>query len=210
MKKKIKRYLAFATVPYRVLAFAVVPVVMISMYLLMRKNMAEFGIVAIMISCAMIEILMDNFLFGGLHKKEHRMLEYLKTSECGKGVLRDVLEVDLLRRLLAFVSVLGICALLEMQRWSHVRVIFVHLFYMLLSYTLSTLGIWIGRFEGNYWTNMLIGYAALAFGVAAYFLPELNRLAVLYDVVLALAAVGVSVLSVRTAMKKMEGSYYDT
>ncbi|MBQ8822101.1 MAG: hypothetical protein IJZ82_05625, partial [Lachnospiraceae bacterium] len=77
-------------------------------------------------------------------------------------------------------------------------------------YTLSTLGVWLGRFEGNYWTNVVIGYLAVALCIASFFLPGLSRFILFYALALAVLAVLASSLTVKSVMKKMEGSYYDT
>lgn len=210
MKRKMKHYLVFTSRWYQAITFVVLPVVVLLLYYWLRDFLPEVGLIVGVVILMMAECILDIWLFGGIQAKGTRMLEYLKTSELGREVLKDAIFMDLLRRFLAFVGVMGICFLLEGQRWNSVQVVSMRFFTVLLGYSLSTLGVWLGRFEGNYWTNMVISYAVVALGIAGYFLPGLARLSALYALLLAVVAVLVSRLAVSTAMKKMEGSYYDT
>lgn len=80
----------------------------------------------------------------------------------------------------------------------------------MLVYTLSLLGIFLCRFFSYLWVNLLAAYVGAIVGVVIFLIAAGGFLPVLLmDAVLGILGAGLSVLAVKTAMLKVEGSYYD-
>ncbi len=120
MKRIIKSYLVFTSLIYRIVMFIVMPVVMIAVILWQggvfggvgSLNLYEVPDVVVsmvvMLSLPMVEIVSDTWMFGGIQSKGADKLEYLKTSSIGMQVLRRALSIDLLRKFLSAVGIIGV------------------------------------------------------------------------------------------------------
>lgn len=208
MKRKIKSYLVFAPLLYRVVMFLLVPMILIFYYYLVRDSIAEAGLIVVMVMLVMAEIVMDVWLLGGIQSKEAEKLDVLKTSGRGMEVMHSALKLDLVRRFLVIAGIMGICYWLSGIQ-DRMQLVAVGIYFVLIAYIISTLGVLIGRYGGTIWINVAISYFAALVAVLCQFLPGLKQYAVIYDMGLGVLAIVVSIVAVRIAMKKVEGSYYD-
>lgn len=209
MKRKIKSYLVFTSLIYRIVVFLLLPLGAIGVFALM----SDFGwgarLVVIMEILIMLEIFLDSWLFGGIQSKAADQFDYLKTSARGIGVLKTALKLDLVRRVLTE-AVIYICCYVMAGVFDGSLSIWANYIYLIIvTYTISLLGVFITRFESGIWVNMVVGYIAGIVALVIWFLPGLTEHTGIYMGVFALLAVGVSVLALKVAFKKVEGSYYD-
>ncbi len=207
--KRIKNYLVFTSLLYRILTFVLLPIVTVGLYYLLRKMIPQVGLVIVMSMVVMAEIILDIWLFGGIQVKGTQMLEYLKTSGRGRMVLRDALVIDLIRRFITIAGIMGVCYLLEGLEWNNLQVVAIRIYSILIAYTLMVAGVLIARYEGIAWVNIVLSYAAVFLAAMSFLLPGLSQYIMVYDLVVGVLAVLVSILTVKAAMKKVEGSYYD-
>ena len=208
MKRKVKSYLVFAPLLYRVVMFMLVPMILIFYYYLVRDSIAEAGLIVVMVMLVMAEIVMDVWLLGGIQSKEAEKLDVLKTSGRGLEVMHSALKLDLVRRFLTIAGIMGICYWLSGIQ-DRIQLVAVGIYFALIAYIISTLGVLIGRYGGTIWINVAISYFAALVVVLSQFLPGLKQYAVFYDLGLGVLTIVVSIVAVRIAMKKVEGSYYD-
>ncbi|MDE7282449.1 MAG: hypothetical protein K2N85_02510 [Lachnospiraceae bacterium] len=232
MKRFLKSYLVFTSLIYRIVMFIVVPIVMIAVILWQggvfgkagSLNLYEFPGVTVsafvMMLLPMIEIVSDTWMFGGIQSKDAAKLDYLKTSSIGIKVLRRALSIDLVRKFILAVGIIGISYGVLYWRltpelkgantegdWEML------LFALLVSYFFSVLGTVLTRYGSMIWLNMmaanLIELIILMIDLACTFNRLYSRYIVDFCVLSAILDVAVSILAVRIVMKKVEGSYYD-
>ena len=113
MKRKIKCYLAYTTLIYRVLGVALIPC---AFWLLCVTGLwAKYGgpgagypddrgayalYSMLSVYVVLYEIFTDYWVLGGCLSDAGRGLRYFRTSRCGAEVLRNIASVDLMRRFL--------------------------------------------------------------------------------------------------------------
>lgn len=209
MKRKIKSYLAFTSLFYRIIVFVLLPLVAVGLYCLVGSINAGVGLIFVMELLIVAEIFFDTWLFGGIQSKESEKLDYLKTSSQGMEVIKNALQMDLIRRLLTAAGIFAVCYLVGDFHGSSVQEVAILLYPIPVSYTISVLGVFLARYEGGMWINMAIGYVATIFGLLCWFVPGLKKYAICYVLGFSVLAVLISILAVTVAKNKVEGSYYD-
>lgn len=220
LKQKIKGYLVFTSFGYKIILFAVLPLVLLGLQLAISMIYQGTGLPLFGGTLVLVEILADNWFLGGIQDKNSEKIDYLKTSGKGMRIMKNVLITDVVRRFLSCAVILGmaqaiaqVCAcaagVSEKSRIAPLQVLFV----LLLTYTLSALGVFLARFTSYLWVNLLYGYIGSIVGLTAGLiwisLALPGALAAGAVFFLAVLAVGISVLMVAIAMIKVEGSYYD-
>lgn len=115
MKRFLKSYLVFTSLIYRIMMFIIVPIVIIGaafligiLILAMGDEPEEASCIIVLIFMPMVEIISDNWIFGGIQSKSTGKLDYLKTSGEGINVLRSALVIDLIRKFFFTVGITGI------------------------------------------------------------------------------------------------------
>lgn len=233
MKNRIKSYLVFTGLWYRIAVYLLAPLAMVGLGLWVEAMIGESGagMVIVTVLLPTVEIVSDNWLFGGIQAKDSMKLEFLKTSGRGMDVYKSALWMDLLRK---FLSALGTVALwLLAAGWLaggsaagtadgagtlgkgvysnavNAYGMGVLLYFVLLTYFASTLGTFLSRFGDMLWLNMLIGYGSFYLTALGLIMLNMADCIIVIDIICAILDVFISVLAVRTAMKRMEGSYYD-
>lgn len=227
MKRFLQSYLVFTSLIYRIVMFIIVPIVMIGAVLCIGGAFGGIGIsnlfhlpgtavcIVVMMLLPMVEIISDNWMFGGIQSKNADKLDYLKTSSIGMLVLRRALFVDLLRKFLSAAVITGVSYGILYWRLMPdlIRTLIENdwkllLYAILVSYFFSVLCTVMARFGSMVWLNVMIAYIAeIIISVCLY--NALMAYAVVYCVLSAILDVAVSILAVRIALKKVEGSYYD-
>ena len=214
MRWKIKSYLVFTSFRYRIWVFGILPVLLIGLQFLKIGEWAAMRNIVTVMALVMIEVVADNWYLGGIQEKDVEKMDYLKTSPRGMDVMRNALRFDLVRRLLAAAVVLGVSELAGGggRERNALGGAGAWLLLTLICYTLSVAATLIARFNSYLWINYLTGYVGMIIALIFYFILRVwtaRELMVILAVVFLALAVGISLLAVRIAMKKVEGSYYD-
>ncbi|MCI9230332.1 MAG: hypothetical protein HFH96_04340 [Lachnospiraceae bacterium] len=221
----MKSYLVFTSAWYRLAVFLLMPIALIGLGLWVERMLwggrGATGVIVAAVLLPMVEIVSDNWLFGGIQTKDSMRLEYLKTSGRGMDILRAALWMDLLRKFLAALGIMALCRLagtwmamaegtdygFDIMDWGLEAGIL--LYFTLLSYFVSTLGTFLSRFGDMLWMNLLVGYGAvfvMLFGLA---LLNLADIIFIIDIICAVFGILISAVTVRAATKRVERSYYD-
>lgn len=215
MKHKIRSYLVFTSLWYKIIMFAVLPVVLLGMQIFSAIVFQGTAIHLSVMVLIIVEIMADNWFLGGIQEKGSEKIDYLKTSSRGMEIMKSVLVMDLVRRFLFHGGILGVSWLItrifgatyEAQKLSGFGGLLLAVF---LTYALSVLGIFIARFTSYLWVNLLCGYIGSIAGLVILLVCTSMLIPmVLPDIALVVLGGGISVLMVKIAMLKVEGSYYD-
>lgn len=215
MKHKVRSYLVFTSLWYKIIMFAVLPVVLLGMQVLSAIVFQGTAMHLSVMVLIMVEIMADNWFLGGIQEKGSEKIDYLKTSSRGMEIMKNVLVMDLIRRFCSMGVILGVSWLItrifgttyEATKLAGFGGLLLAIF---LTYTLSVLGIFIARFTSYLWVNLLCGYIGSIAGLVILLVCTSMLIPmVLPDIVLVVLGVGISVLIVKIAMLKVEGSYYD-
>ncbi len=215
MKQKIRSYLVFASRWYKIIMFMILPAVLLGIQIfssvVFQGTAIHFSVAALI----MVEIMADNWFLGGIQEKGSEKIDYLKTSPRGMKIMRNVLVMDLMRRLLYHGGILGVSWLLtrifgtsaEAGKMAGFGTL---LLAVAMTYALSAAGIFIARFTSYMWVNLLCGYAGAIAGLVILLVCTSTPIpAALPDIALVVLGGGISFLMVKIAMLKVEGSYYD-
>lgn len=236
MKKYVKSYLAFTPFIYRIAMLIAAPIVIIGAgfwlgNVLMGKDASVISAVPGMAASfaalfiAPIEILADNWSFGGIQSKNTVNAAYLNTSYKGRDVLRRALCLDLIRKLIYEICIAAITYLMLMPicvRYGASPSIGANIFALIIviltAHLFSVLGVWLARYEDMFWFNMLIAYIIqipmmlslfLIYTIQKNFYEDYIISGIIYILVVAVLDVSVCILSVRAAMKRYKRNYYD-
>lgn len=217
MKQIIKSYLVFASFLYKILLLLVLPVVLLGIQVFASAALQGTTIPLSIFMLILVEVPGDILVLGGIQEKNSEKMDYLKTSPRGMKVMKNVLVMDLVRRFLACVIIFALSRLImsafgaapEAEKLAGPGAL---LLAVLLSYTLAVLGIFISRFCSLLWINLLCSYIGAIAGIILFFIGAGNYFPLLLPMMnaaLGILAVGLSILTVKIAMMKVEGSYYD-
>lgn len=229
--KRIKSYVVFTSIPYRVAVWALMPAGLVGLAAWLGGRIGDLGLPVALMPLVMAEVLSDSWLFGGIQAKDSEKIDYLKSSGRGMGVMGNALAADLARKLLTALAVVSASYFfigkakggLEGMPGSVVDFISAgetaqeigFLGYLvLLSYSGSAFGTFLSRYGSSIPGNMMVGCVAMILaGMAGMYVPTLigypSDSIFLLGLPAAAAGAGVSVLAARAAMKKVKGGYYD-
>lgn len=215
MRKKIKSYLVFTSLWYRMGVYLALPLVISGLGFLIERGLAGGGLIIVTVLLPMAEIISDVWLFGGIQTKDSLRLEYLKASGHGREIIRTALEMDLLRKLLSGIGILALFSLVlavgkgELPEAAGVQGFGILVYLALLSYLVSTLGTFLSRYGSLLWINMVVGYGAMILALLGIFLLGLAEYILIIDILFAIFGFLMSVVAVKAAMERVERSYYD-
>ena len=216
MKHMIRSYLIFTSFWYRVILFAVLPVLLLGLQAVVAVRTGGTCIPVFVPIVIGAEVLADYLFLGGIQEKGSEKLDYLKTSPRGMRVMRSVLIVDQVRRIIYCALLFGLAqgmSLLLGLRESVAELMNLptFVFAVLLTYDLSLLGIFVSRFSSLLWLNLLCAYVGMVIGIVVFLAVGMGApvLAAPLCIALGIFGIGFSVLGVKIPMLKVEGSYYD-
>lgn len=235
MKQKIRSYLVFTSLGYRIIMFAVLPLLLLGIQVFTAVRFQSTAIPVFVMALVLVEVVADNWFLGGIQEKGSQKIDYLKTSPKGMKVMQNALVMDLVRRLVFYVVFFGLCQLITMCSLSTLGCSSTLgssstlgqagsvpegaagmagfrgvLLAVLITYALSVLGIFISRFTSYIWVYMLCGYVGAIIGLLILLVCSVGLVpAVLVDIAMAVLGAGFSFLTVKIAMLRVEGSYYD-
>lgn len=215
MKNKIRSYLVFATGGYKIVMLVVLPVFLLGVDYMAAVVFRGSAMPAYIMLLIMAEVMADHWYLGGIQEKNSQKIDYLKTSPRGMQIMRNALVMDLLRRFVFLVVIAGASWLFTLLSTAGEEIRgkvgpWEVLLAVLLVYTLSVLGIFLCRFFSYLWVNMLAGYVGAIAGLVIFLIVvEGFPPVILANIALAILGAGFSILAVKIAMLKVEGSYYD-
>lgn len=213
MRQKIRSYLVFAPFLYKAVMLIVVPVVLLGLQMFSAAVFQGTGIPLFIVILVLLEVVADNWFLGGIQEKNSEKIDYLKTSPTGMKIITWALTMDLVRRLLTAACVYGLSALISRMFGARETLMSPGelLLAVLLTYVLSVLGTFISRFASLLWLNLLIGYIGSIAGLILFIVGGSmpGPVVAMMNIGLAVLGGGLSVLTVKIAMLRMEGSYYD-
>lgn len=203
--RKIKSYLLFTSIPYRIVVMALFPLLL---YILTYTSKAPGigNIVKISLFVA-VEVFADFWVFGGICSKDFKGMEYMKSSVKGRQVLKDALVTDVVRKLIWLAAVVfgsAVNGKAQIQGTDFLYMMTVVLF----GHSFILFGNILGRYVTFYPVTMMISWGASA--MACVFLV-LSSIWLIPMFVLSIACcVCAGWLSVWNVMRRVERSYYDT
>ncbi len=208
--KIIRAYLLFTSWRYKLGIFFGLPAAVLAGGLIWRHTNMIYVFGYMMITgIIFVETIGDYGIFNGIHSKRGYKLDFLKTSPIGQGILFHGLCGDLTRRLLTAAVCIG-------GGWA-AKVLTVEsglagcLGMVLAVYFAEVLGLYISRFTRSVVLCVFITYGCIGVGMILHVLVNSISAPGLWvaDGLLALAAAAMSLLVVRTGMKKWRKTYSD-
>lgn len=215
MKQKIRSYLVFTSLGYKIIMFAILPVVLLGIQVLSAVVFRGTAIPVFVMALVLVEIMADNWFLGGIQEKGSEKIDYLKTSPRGMKVMKSALVMDLVRRFVFYVVLFGSCRLITGIFGAGGGAggpadLEALLLAVVLTYALSVLGIFIARFTSYLWVNLLCGYVGAIAGLLILLICSGGLVPmILVNIAMIVLGGGISFLMVKIAMLKVEGSYYD-
>lgn len=204
IEKKIKRYLAFTSFAYRV-GVCAAAALLLAMGVSVGSFFGETGLMCTAGFLTMAEILSDYWLFCGLQAKESHKMDFLRTSGVGMEAIRDALIMDLLRKFLTALGILGASYLLTGLQGGF-------LYMVLASYACSVLGTVFSRYGGSFFANVSAAQLSAVFVLASLlYMPRtgLSRYSPAYSLFFAALGIGGGIFTVAEGMQKVKGGYED-
>lgn len=211
MKKKIKSYLVFTTGLYRVATFLLVPLAVLGLQILAAPT--DFFLVTYITIVVLTpaEVLLDYWVFGGIAMKNGGQLEYLKTSDRGRSLIKTALTVDMARQFLAGVLLCATGGVIYLWRngmvFPGMREFICGIDLLLLGYFFIVTELTIARHFDGLMVNLGIATIGSGFMVGGIYLIARNAYVMLG--VLAILSVAMSAVGVKLVMKRVEEGYYD-
>lgn len=218
MRRICKSYLVFTGFGYRLLTFWLMPLLLLGIQTAAVSMGKNFSII-LPLAMASMEAMADSWFLGGIQSKDADKMDFLKTSAEGMRVMKTALIMDFLRRFVSMTVVFLLCCGIARLGGGKTSAILpvdkieLLVFPLLFGYTFSVLATLVGRFFSLFWINMLVAYPIPILGSVTMYLilsePVYVSVTALFDIVLTVLGILLVVLAVRTAMKKVEESYYD-
>lgn len=220
----------FTSFLYKIAVFLLIPLAVTGIGLYMGGRVGMAGVILAAMLLPPAEILSDYWLFGGIQARDPAKMDYLKTSGRGMWVMKNGLSMDLIRKLLSGAVVLifsctGIWLEGKMQGGTNpgqsmeflaqipggekLQWIWFLILMIGIAYFFSVLGTFLSRYGNMLWINMITGYAMMVLEILCQFLPGLWSYIYVYIALFAVLGLAVSLLTVRTGMKKVRRGYHD-
>ena len=214
MIRAIKSYWAFTKRIYRLVVLILFPLLAVGCTVVagvIDKKLMGLAIVGYYVFFMIAEPLSDFWFLGGFYSKNKGALEFMQSSSCFQSVIRDVVVVDLVRRValngVIFLVMICIGVVTEVNPEGYV----LFAFFPLLEILLGEVVVLIGRhfdFWNHYYVVVLIGFMIAALFMAKSIISWLNYLEIICAVI-ALLAVVTAVITIHYTNKKVRDSYYD-
>ena len=214
MIRKIKCYLVFTPSLCRLILFAVVPIALITLQIIMASRQTWDMAVSLNMIIAFVllevEVFLDHWTFGGLYARESMQLTYLRTSMRGMKVLKSALGVNLIRQLLTGLvpMLLGFWCRLRMGDGFAVEYAAGSLAWVLTGYIFTATASTIARFFDGMMLNLAIANIALLImmwvGLLAVPAASPGMLVILVPLALLISIAGVGI-----AVNRVKEGYYD-
>ena len=220
MGMRMKSYLAFTTIAYKVVLFILAPLAAIGIQVLlapMEYSEPGPGLYLTAVLMVELEIVMDYWAFGAVAAKGNGCLEYLKTSARGLKLMKTALWQDAFRVFAECLLVLslGMAAhhlvrrdfagfTRQMEAGETLKLLAI----AMAAYFVAMSGQLITRYFDNIQVNMVVA-ALTANSILLFLLWMVNLSGYFMLAALTIFSVTISVLGLRQIMTRVEESYYD-
>lgn len=211
MKDRVRSFLVFTTLGYRIIAFLVIPVLGIWFGHLFAKEFMMPGYLLSAYLLVPVEIMIDHFIFGGICAKDVSHLEYLKSSKRGEWVTESALIGGIARILLTMLVVfvgnqISFFILFPNEEYTFHPVL-VPIALLLCAFGVIMIFIIVSRFLDMLFAHYVLatGGALLVFKLAELIEQNVN-LGLIVGAILAIAG---AVVNVKVAMWRIKESYHD-
>lgn len=224
MKKGIKSYLVFTSGICRLLLFVAAPVLLIGFNVMLALNAhrlvsAEeiylFADLMVFLTAAFLmaaDIMLDNWVFGGIAAKGSGSWEYMKASPKGIQLMRAALRTDLIRKF----AESAVVVFLSRAAWTvagnlgglwNLRGIVMILAMTACQYLFTVVILLVIRHFDSWVINMAAVWIVSWVMSPMFILIRQSRYVML--AVLTVLSVAVSVFSLWKIMRRVEESFYD-
>ena len=214
MRRRIKCYLMFAPLLYRLILFVVVPIALLALEVYISQERFPWSGVMnfnMMIAFVLLEaeVFFDYWAFGGIAAREGMQLTYLKTSARGVGLLGTALGINLLRQFLTGLLPMLLGFICRFLRGGGFEIEYAagSLAYILLGYVFLVTSNTIARFFDGLLVNYAIAMIAAVIMIFAALLVLEAPIAAL--AALFMISVVVSVAGIKIILNRVKESFYD-
>lgn len=224
MKKGIKSYLVFTPAICRLLLFVAAPVLLIGFNVMLALNARRlvsaeeiylFADLMVFLTAAFLmaaDIMLDNWVFGGVAVKGSGSLDCMKASPKGIQLMRTALRTDLIR----VFAESAVVVFLSRAAWTvagnlgglwNLRGIVMILAMIACQYLVTVVVLLVTRHFGN-WAVSMAAVWLVSWTMAPMFLL-IRQSSYVMLAVLTVLSVAVSVFSQWKIMRRVEESFYD-
>ena len=224
MKNAIKSFWAFTPLSYKLLMLFIAPMLVVLFNVVLLLGVGELGgvlgLLISFVSLCMLDVFSDEWVLKGFYMKSNSSLEFLQTSNKFERLIKDIVIVDMTRRILMYLFLYGAIAVIGVsvqgkEMWSAYYSIYAY--FPLLMFVVSQAMLWAVRHFNSLqsmWISASMSTVVLwlAITVLTFFGAKMNYGPVYLVVVyggLALLAIAISVVIVGYSIKKVRDSYYD-
>lgn len=224
MKRGMKSYIVFTPAICRLLLFVAAPVLLIGFNVMLALNARRlvsaeeiylFADLMVFLTAAFLmaaEIMLDNWVFGGIAVKGSGSLDCMKASPKGIQLMRTALRTDLIR----VFAESAVVVFLSRAAWTvagnlgglwNLRGIVMILAMIACQYLVTVVVLLVTRHFGN-WAISMMAVWLVSWTMAPMFLL-IRRSSYVMLAVLTVLSVAVSVFSQWKIMRRVEESFYD-
>ncbi len=211
MIRAIKEFGAYTKIFYKLLTCVVSPALYLLMYGVYFKGLIPLNVAALagVMWATNVEIMSDSSLLGGFYKKNNSSLEFLQSSNYFKGLLRNIVLVDMGRKFLEYVVLCGVLGIVLGAKWQEIwHALITSMFTVLLIYIACL----IQRHFTNWYNTYCVAVGATVVGtftIAGCSFGNWTAYAPVATVGLAVLNMGVIAVTLVYSLQKVRDSYYD-
>lgn len=212
----IKNYWAFTGKAYKFVLWLVLPVLAIGTILWGYFSEKELVMVVPVTVCFLlfpiVDIISDFWFLPGFYTKGNSSLEFLQTTTKFQKMIRDVVIVDIVRRVVLYAGIYALMyALFSNKDVSAQAFIQIYYYLPILNILVAQTAVFVARFFGS--LQQVFGCSMFSTIPNAIYVTVVKPLpqAVEQPIVIALACVAVVMIGVTVwfTQKKVRDSYYD-
>lgn len=214
MKRALKSYWAFTGKGYRIVVLFLFPLLAVLVPVItgiIEPMLLIIALIGYYIIFMIAEPLSDFWFLGGFYSKNKGAMEFMQSSNRFASVIKDVVVVDLLRRVLqnVFIYLLMVCigVMTKIEQEGYLLFAFFSIFEILLGEVVTFIGRHFDMWN-YYYVVVILGFLMASFFMA-YAIINLQELLWLVCLVFLLLALILGVIIVSYTNKKVRDSYYD-
>lgn len=214
--RAIKHYWAFTNWVYRLVVLLVIPLAMIGVnvwgYFSDDRFILAIALVMYFMFLPVVDVMSDYWFLPGFYGKGNGSMEFLQSTTKFKSMIRDVVIVDILRRVAVYMGLFGVMYFVFISKDVPVYNIVWNFGYMpVLELFLSQTVVFVSRFFRG--ANQVYACAMLTVAANAFFMTGaahlVNPVKQMIIIAIAVLAVVMMVLTVGVSLKKVRESFYD-
>ena len=212
----MKNYWVFTNWVYRLVVLLVIPLAIIGAnicgYFSNEKFILAIALVMYFMFLPVVDVMSDCWFLPGFYAKGNGSMEFLQSTTKFKSMIRDVVIVDILRRVAVYMGLFGVMYFVFVSKDVPVYNIVWNFGYMpVLEVFLSQTAVFVSRFFRG--VNQVYACAMLTVAANAFFMTGTAHLAnpikQMIIIALAVMAVVMMIVTVGVSLKKVRESFYD-